>query len=233
MPVPIVITVDGPASSGKSTLGELLARTLGFVYFDTGVMYRAVTLAACQHGLDLGDTVALEHLAHTLRIDVLSSTEQDGRQYTVLVDGQDVTWDLRSAIVDGNVSLVSSYPGVRAELIRQQRAIGQRGRVVMVGRDIGTIVMPDAPLKIYLTASLEERARRRARDQQLQGRSVSIEQVRAELARRDKLDTHVIQPAADALHLNTDALSPADAVAWVLAHWQHRLQELSPVLYQR
>lgn len=232
MSPPLVITIDGPASSGKSTVGELVARKLGFVYFDTGVMYRTVTLAACQMGLDLHDAAALEHLAQRLQIEVLTPTVQDGRQYTVLADGQDVTWSLRSPTVDANVSLVSQYAGVRAELIRQQRAIGQRGRVVMVGRDIGTIVMPDAPLKVYLTASLEERARRRVKDQQGQGQASTVEQVCADLARRDALDKHVMDAAPDALVLNTDGLTPAAAVAWVLARWEQRQQPILDATHQ-
>jgi cytidylate kinase len=217
MSKPAVITIDGPASSGKSTLGELLARALGYVYFDTGVMYRAVTVAAQQKELDLSDGAALEHLAHRSVISVLAPTQQDGRQYTVLLDGEDVTWDLRGAEVDRNVSRVSNYPGVRTELIRQQRAIGHQGRVVMVGRDIGTVVMPDAPYKLYLDASLDERARRRQHDLQQRGRAVSLEQVRDELARRDELDHHVMYPAADALVISTDSLSPDELVARVLA----------------
>jgi cytidylate kinase len=214
---PAVITIDGPAGSGKSTLGELLARHLGYVYFDTGVMYRALTLAAQQQQLDLRDADALERLAHDIRIEVLAPTQQDGRQYTVLVNDQDVTWAIRRAEVNRDVSLVSSYPGVRTEMRRQQRLIGQRGQVVMVGRDIGSIVMPDAPLKIYLQASLEERARRRAAEEQASNPDIALQQVQAELARRDEMDTHVMQPAPDALLLHNDGLSPAETVAQIMA----------------
>jgi cytidylate kinase len=217
MPKPAVITIDGPAGSGKSTLGELLAQALGYVYFDTGVMYRAVTVAAQREGVDLSNGAALETLAQRSVISVLAPTQQDGRQYTVLLNGEDVTWDLRGAEIDRNVSQVSSYPGVRTELIRQQRTIGHQGRVVMVGRDIGTMVMPDAPYKLYLDASLDERARRRQHDLQQRGRSVSMEQVRTELARRDELDHHVLYPATDALVLSTDTLAPDELVSRVLA----------------
>lgn len=224
MDQPSVITIDGPAGSGKSTLGEQLARRLGYLYFDTGIMYRALALAALQRSYDLNDSGALETLAETLRIDVLPPTVEDGRQYTVQIDGQDCTWDLRSPEVDHSVSLVARYPGVRAALIRQQRRIGQQGRVVMVGRDIGTIVMPDAGLKLYLQASLAERARRRQADQQARGRDVALANVQQELARRDELDSHVMQPAADALVLKTDHDSPAEIVEQVLAHLARRMK---------
>jgi cytidylate kinase len=217
MPRPATITIDGPAGSGKSTTGERLAQQLNYLYFDTGVMYRAVTLVALRRGLECSDGEVMEHLAQQLRIDVQPPVQDDGRQYTVLVDGTDVTWELRSPDVDANVSVVSAHPGVRAELIRQQRQIGQRGQVVMVGRDIGTVVLPDAPLKIYLQTSLNERARRRMAEQQQKGHDVSLEHVRAALARRDELDAHVMHPASDALIVENDTLSPRETVEAIIA----------------
>jgi CMP/dCMP kinase len=221
---PSLITIDGPAASGKSTLGELLARRLGYTFFDTGVMYRAVTLSALQQQLDCSDAGAMEHLARAIRIDVLSPTKTedggDGRPYTVLVDMQDVTWSIRSAEVDRHVSLVSCHAGVRTELICQQRSIGQRGRMVMVGRDIGTVVFPDAPMKIYLETSLKERARRRLADLQSKAPKdpdLSLEQVEADLSRRDALDRHVLFPANDALIIHTDTCSPAEEVERIIA----------------
>jgi CMP/dCMP kinase len=225
MEQPSVITIDGPAGSGKSTLGELLARQLGYLYFDTGIMYRALALAALQHSYDLADSMALATLADTLRITVLPPTVDDGRQYTVLIDDQDCTWDLRSPTVDQHVSLVARYPAVRTALIRQQRRIGRQGRIVMVGRDIGTIVMPDAGLKLYLEASLAERARRRLADQQARGRRASLTDVQAELARRDELDRHVLPAADDALVLQTDALSPAELCDHVLMQLEQKTKE--------
>ena len=160
-----LIAIDGPAASGKSTVGRLLAERLQYLYLDTGCMYRAVTWAALQREIDLADETAVTQLAQDIQIDILPvEAERDGRHYTVLVDGQDITWQLRSPQVDANVSLVSSYLGVRQEMVQRQRAFGNRGAVVMVGRDIGTVVMPDAPLKLFITASAEERARRRSRD---------------------------------------------------------------------
>lgn len=213
---PAVITIDGPAGSGKSTLGALLAQRLGYLYFDTGVMYRALTLLALRKTYQLEDGAALEALARQIQIDVIPPTQPDGRQYTVLADGDDVTWAIRAPDVDRHVSLVSSYPGVRSEMIRRQRLIARRGQVVMVGRDIGTVVMPDAELKLYLEASLDERARRRADDLRAQGRTLTLEQIRAEIARRDEMDRSVMQRADDALVLNSDLLSPEDEVTWII-----------------
>jgi len=139
---------DRWASRGRQEhCGELLARQLGYLYFDTGVMYRALTWAALRRGVDPQAGAALAALARQLKIEVLPPLAADGRQYTVLADGQDVTWELRLPEVERYVSLVSSYPAVREVLRAQQRAIGLRGRIVMVGRDIGNIVMPDAALK--------------------------------------------------------------------------------------
>jgi cytidylate kinase len=216
---PTMITIDGPAGTGKSTLGALLAQRLGYLYFDTGVMYRAVTLAAVQRKLDCANQAEMEQLAKHVVIDVVPPTVADGRQYTVLLDQEDVTRQIRSPNVEQQVSIVSKHPGVREELIRQQRAIGERGDVVMVGRDIGTIVVPDAPCKLYLQTSLAERARRRFADEQAKGREVSLEQVQAEMTRRDDLDSHVIYAAEDALILHTDTLTPDESVEWVIARF--------------
>jgi len=219
---PFVITIDGPAGSGKSTLGELLAQRLGYLYFDTGVLYRALTLAALQQNVAFEDHQALTQLAQQVQIEVLPALQADGRQYTVLVSKQDVTWEIRSLDVERHVSLVARVPGVRTELIRQQRLIGQQGAVVMVGRDAGTVIMPDAPLKIYLEASLQERAQRRVAAQNGLGPALELEQVEQALARRDALDEHVIRPAPDAFILQTDDLSPAAEVAWVLNLLEHK-----------
>jgi CMP/dCMP kinase len=217
---PAIITIDGPAGSGKSTIGELLARRVGYLYFDTGVMYRAVTLAALQQGQDYRNGARMEDLARQIQIDVQPPGIQDGRQYTVLVDGNDVTWDIREPEVDQTVSIVSRHPGVRVELIRQQRIIGHRGKVVMVGRDIGTIVIPDAPLKIYLHTSLRERARRRHAELSAKGTNTLLEQVQADIARRDELDDHVMQPASDALVLDTETCAPHECVDWIISQFQ-------------
>ncbi|MEI8306329.1 MAG: (d)CMP kinase [Chloroflexales bacterium] len=217
MQQPLVIAIDGPAGAGKSTLGALLADRLGYLYFDTGVMYRALTLAALQAGIDLASCDAVESLARQIVIEVVAPSADDGRQYTVLADGNDVTWAIRSPEVERGVSTVARYPGVRREMIRQQQVIGQRGRVVMVGRDVGTVVMPDAPLKIYLEATLDERARRRADERHPQDEPPRpLGEVRSAMARRDAMDQHVLRPADDAVVLKNDGLSPDAEVDWII-----------------
>ncbi len=216
MQKPLVIAIDGPAGAGKSTLGALLANRLGYLYFDTGVMYRALTLAALQSGIDLAASDAVERLAQQIVIEVIPPSADDGRQYTVLANGTDVTWAIRSPEVERGVSTVARYPGVRREMIRQQQAIGHRNQVVMVGRDIGTVVMPDAALKIYLEATLDERARRRADEREHHDDSRPLDEIRSAMALRDTMDQHVLRPADDAVILKNDGLSPEAEVNWII-----------------
>lgn len=227
---PRIIAIDGPAASGKSTVGHALAQRLGYLYFDTGAMYRAVTLAALAQGLDLQDTDAVGALAESLPIDIEppSPGSSDGRQTTVLVDGQDVTWAIRSPEVDRSVSVVAANPRVRAALTQHQRRISQRFRhgraekagLVMVGRDIGTVVLPDAPLKIYLDAPVEERARRRYQELLKRGKTVLYEQVLADMRRRDEIDTQreiaPLRAAEDAHVLDSNGSSPPIMVERIL-----------------
>jgi len=207
---PSIIAIDGPAASGKSTIGRLLAERLGYVYLDTGVMYRAVTWAALARGIAIDDEAAVTALAETLPIDILRPTVDDGRQYTVLVDGRDVTWEIRRPAVNHNVSPVSAYPGVRAALTARQRSIGRQGQIVMVGRDIGTVVLPDADLKIYLDATVEERARRRYREDLARGKKADYGHVLASVRRRDEIDSSrtlaPLKPAEDAVVIDTTHL---------------------------
>lgn len=220
MSIPFVITIDGPAGAGKSTLGELLARRLGYLYFDTGVMYRALALASLERAIPPGDAGQMAGLVGEIQISVEPPHLDDGRPYTVRLDGRDVTWELRRPEVEKQVSLASSHPAVRANLRARQRAIGQRGRVVMVGRDIGSVVMPEAGLKIYLDASLEERARRRTDELRARGRAVELGVVQDDVARRDALDRHVMTPAPDAIVIQGDDLSPEEEVELVLEYLQ-------------
>lgn len=214
---PATIAIDGPASSGKSTIGELLARRLGYLYFDTGVMYRAVTWALLARGISIADETAVTALAEHLKIDVTPPTVDDGRQYTVLADGVDVTWAIRTPEVDGNVSPVSAYPGVRRALVRQQRRVAAGGAVVMVGRDIGTVVLPEADLKLYLDASIKERARRRWREVQGRGSGADYETVLASMRRRDEIDSHrevsPLRVAEDAFVVDTTDLGIQEVLA--------------------
>lgn len=216
-----VIAIDGPAASGKSTIGRLLAEELGYIYLDTGVMYRAVTWAALDRHIPIEDEEAVAGLARTLRIDVLRPTVEDGRQCTVLVDGQDVTWDIRRPEVDHGVSPVSAYAGVRAALTEEQRRMGREGRIVMVGRDIGTVVLPKADLKIYLDATLDERAGRRYREILARGEPAVLAEVLAAVRRRDEIDSSrslaPLQPADDAVVVDTTFLSVEQVLERVLA----------------
>jgi cytidylate kinase len=215
MGIPHIITIDGPAASGKSTLGARLAQALGYLFFDTGVMYRAVTWVALQRQLEISDEAAITRLAEELSIDVQPPSRADGRACDVIADGQDVTWETRRPEVDANVSPVSVYAGVRAALTAQQRRIGLRGNVVMVGRDIGTVVLPEADLKIYLVASAQERARRRYTELLGRGEPADYDQILAVILRRDRIDsTRQVAPlraAQDAIVVNSDELD-ADQV---------------------
>lgn len=210
------IAIDGPAASGKSTIAELLSKELNFIFFDTGVMYRAVTLAALRKLGVVDDEDAVTHLAEAVRIDVEKPSQHDGRKYDVLLDGEDVTWEIRSADVEAHVSQVSVYGGVRKAMTSQQRRIGRRGNCVMVGRDIGTVVMPDADLKIYLDASAEERAQRRYRENVERGVNSDFDVILENVRTRDRIDsTRMIaplKPAADAHIIDTDGLSIQDVL---------------------
>jgi CMP/dCMP kinase len=215
MPIPNIIAIDGPAASGKSTLGRRLADAFGYLFFDTGVMYRAVTWLMLQHGVDVKDETAVTHLAETTSIDVRPPSKEDGRPCDVLADGVDITWETRTPEVEANVSPVSAYRGVRQALASQQRRIGLRGKVVMVGRDIGTVVLPEADLKIYLDASAEERARRRYTEIINRGGEADYEKILAGVRMRDEIDsTRAFSPlraAEDAIILDSDKLN-ADQV---------------------
>jgi cytidylate kinase len=209
--LPQSIAIDGPAASGKSTLGKLLADELGYLFFDTGVMYRAVTWAALQRGIAIEDEATVTSLAKETEIDIQPPSQADGRNCDILMDGHDITWDIRSAEVEKYVSPVSVYPGVRRALTLQQRRIGLRGKVVMVGRDIGTVVLPEAGLKIYLIASAEERARRRYNEILVRDGYASYEAILSTIRQRDQIDSTravaPLRPAADAVVVDTDQMN--------------------------
>ncbi len=221
MCLPVNIAIDGPAASGKSTVAEILANRLGYLFFDTGVMYRAVTWAALQQLPSTSDEDSVSALAERVVIDILPPGVKDGRMCDVLLDGEDITWKTRRADVEANVSQVSAYAGVRRAMTEQQRRIGRRGKVIMVGRDIGTVVLPDAELKIYLDASVEERARRRYEELRRRGEGGSFETILVGLRHRDEIDSTravaPLKPAHDAVIINSDGLSIEQVVAKILA----------------
>ena len=210
------IAIDGSAASGKSTLGSSLAKKLNYLYLDTGVMYRSITWATLNAKIDVADEAAVSDLAETFKLEILPTAAEDGRQATVRVDGQDVTWLIRRPEIDANVAQVSSYPRVRRAMTGRQRKIAAQGPVVMVGRDIGTVVLPDADLKIFVSASLEVRARRRYEECLKRGETVAYEAVLAAMADRDRLDREKpispMVPAEDAVIINTDQLNIDDVL---------------------
>ena len=206
------IAIDGPAGSGKSTVGEQLAHTLGYLYVDTGAMYRALAWLALREQADITDGEALAQLDRQAEMVISRPSVDDGRQYTVTVRGQDITWEIRSAEVTRVVSPVSAHPQVRTLMrVHQREMAAQEQGVVMVGRDIGSVVLPDAELKIYLNASLEERAQRRhseLAERQKPGNELpSLEAVIQDIRRRDDLDHDRMRPAHDAIVIMTDNLS--------------------------
>ena len=212
------IAVDGPVASGKTAVGRLLSRKLGYRFLDTGIMYRALTWLALERGVDPEDAHGLVKMAKGHELGVVFGSDEDAR---ILVDDQDITPNLWRREVDRAVSLVSRVTGVRELLVDHQRCIAAEGAVVMVGRDVGTVVLPDAPLKLFLIASKEERARRRYEELRTAGQGLSYEQVLSDLERRDRLDTQreagPLRPATDACVMATDDLSLDEVVEQVLA----------------
>ena len=211
------IAVDGPVASGKTAVGRLLSRKLGYRFLDTGIMYRALTWLALECGVDPEDAHGLVEMAKGHELEVVFGGDEDAR---ILVDDQDITPNLWRREVDRAVSLVSRVAGVRELLVDHQRRIAAEGAVVMVGRDVGTVVLPDAPLKLFLIASKEERARRRYEELRTAGQGLSYEQVLSDLERRDRLDTQreagPLRPATDACVMATDDLSLDEVVEQVL-----------------
>jgi cytidylate kinase len=217
-----IIAIDGPAASGKSTVGELLAKELHFLFFDTGIMYRAVTWAALHDNISIDDENAVSSLAEKIKIDVLPPSKDDGRSSDVFMDGHEITWKIREKEVDANVSQVSTYPGVRTAMTEQQRRIGSRGSVVMVGRDIGTVVCPQADLKIFLVASPEERARRRFEEIISRGGQGDYVEILRSIRRRDEIDSNRViaplKPAEDAVIVDTDNRTAAEVFQEILKY---------------
>jgi len=212
----IQIAIDGPAGAGKSTIAKIVAENLGFTYIDTGAMYRAVTNKAISQNIDLSDADSIEKML--LNTSIILEPSQNGQ--LVFVDGEDVTEAIRSNEVTSNVSEVAAHANIREILVAKQQELAARGGIVMDGRDIATHVLKDAELKIFMSASVEERAKRRFLDNERRGIPSTIEKLQEEIALRDKLDSQreaspLIQ-AEDALYLDTTALSIEEAANEIL-----------------
>ena len=201
------IAIDGPAGAGKSTLAKALAARLGFLYVDTGAIYRTVGLFVARSGGDCGDKAQV--LARLPEIRIAMTYGEDGLQH-MLLNGEDVTKAIRENAVSGCASLVSAYPEVRAFLLDMQRELARTHNVIMDGRDIGTVVLPGADVKVFLTASPEERAKRRCRELEQRGQPVDYRQLLEEITQRDYADSHraaaPLKQAEDAVLLDTSAL---------------------------
>jgi CMP/dCMP kinase len=215
----LVIALDGPASSGKSSVGAAVAETLGYRFCDTGLLYRAATWLALKRGVPAdGDPAALVALVAEIAL----IPDAAGRLAHVSVDGDDVTDDVHTPIVDEHVSAVSRVAELRTALLERQRALADEpGGIIMAGRDIGTVVLPNADLKIFLDASVEERARRRAEERDIERDSEEARLILAQLRQRDELDRNrpvaPLRPAEDAIHIVTDGNRFEDTVEAVVA----------------
>jgi len=214
---PQLIAIDGPVAVGKSSIGSLLAKRLGYVFFDTGMIYRAFTWKVLKSGISPEDRQKLRELATTTKFDFVPSK---GGVLSVFIDGEDVSSKLLCAEIEGLVALIAKVAEVRQAMVSEQRKLAERGKVVMAGRDIGTVVLPRAKLKIFLTASTEERARRRHRELLRRGENSSLETVLADLKKRDEMDINrtisPLKPAEDAVIINTEDLSLEQVVDKIL-----------------
>jgi cytidylate kinase len=224
--LPSTIAIDGPAGSGKSTVSFAVAQRIGYLFVDTGAFYRAITLLALEQHLDLHDSDQLVALVQRSDLDMTPDLADDGRQYTFLADGRDITHAIHSPEVDANVSIIAADRGVRAAILDAQRALATRGNVIMAGRDIGTVVLPDADLKIYIDASVEKRAERRYEQRIRNGESADLNTIRAGLIDRDDKDsTRESAPLTrtpDAVYLDTSDLDFAqsvDAAYQIILNW--------------
>ena len=204
---PLIIAIDGPAGSGKSTVSKIIAKRLALLYIDTGAMYRALTLKAMRQGLDLADEDALVFLAKATKIGL-----EGNDKLCVLLDGEDVSLDIRTPGVTANVKHIARVPGVRHEMVALQRSIGQKhGGAILEGRDIGTVVFPNADYKFYLDASPQERAKRRCKELIESGQKVSVDSVKEDILTRDdsdmKRNVGALKKSDDAIFIDTTGLS--------------------------
>nr|WP_199306576.1 bifunctional pantoate--beta-alanine ligase/(d)CMP kinase [Anabaena sphaerica] len=222
-----IIAIDGPAGAGKSTVARQVASELGLVYLDTGAMYRAITWLVLQTGIAINDECAITELASQCNIELTPSHNLE-TPVRVWINGNDVTQEIRTIEVTSQVSAIAAQSAVRKALVKQQQSWGKKGGLVAEGRDIGTHVFPDAEVKIFLTASVGERARRRQQDFTKQGQpEVSLEQLERDIAERDYKDStrkiSPLQKAADAVEVQTDGLTPSEVAAQIVNYYQDRL----------
>ncbi|MGE8410237.1 MAG: (d)CMP kinase [Pseudomonas sp.] len=214
-----VITIDGPSGSGKGTVAGLLARRLGWNLLDSGALYRLLAFAASNHGVDLTNEELLKALA--AHLDVQFLTAEEGQLQRIILEGDDVSNDIRKEHVGAGASQVAALPAVREALLQRQRAFRESPGLVADGRDMGTVVFPDAPLKIFLTASAEERARRRYLQLKAKGDDVSLSSLLDEIRARDERDTQrsvaPLKPAPDAIQLDSTELSIEQVLERILS----------------
>lgn len=214
----LIIAIDGPSASGKSTTAKLVAQRLGYTYIDTGAMYRAVTLATLRSGVDPADSPVVEKLARNLTI---RFARNDDGSLRTLLDGEDVSAPIRAPDVTALVSLVSSYSGVRQAMVELQRAMSREEGVVLDGRDIGTVVFPNADVKIFMVADIKARASRRKEDMATLGEELPVDTIAEDLERRDYLDSHrevsPLRKADDAVEIDTSGVTIEDQVEQVLS----------------
>ncbi|WP_078380158.1 (d)CMP kinase [Sutcliffiella halmapala] len=205
---PLSVAIDGPAAAGKSTVAKIVADNLGYIYIDTGAMYRAVTFEAIRHDINLEDELALQTLVSNMDIDLRASTNQEQH---VFINNENVTDQIRTHNVTNSVSIVAKHKTVREEMVGRQRILASRGGVVMDGRDIGTHVLPDAEVKVFLLASVDERAKRRHAENLSKGFDSDLAKLKTEIARRDKLDSEreiaPLTKAEDAKEIDTTSLT--------------------------
>lgn len=218
---PSTIAIDGPVAAGKTTIGILLADSLGYSFIDTGAMYRALTWKALKLNVPLENEEELGRLASRTEINFAPATGASGCQHSVLVDGKNVTDELHTIEVEAAVSLVAKVSGVRRLLVQQQQQLARNGKMVMVGRDIGTKVLPHADLKVYLEASFEERAKRRYLELPVRGEAADYDAILGDLMRRDEIDStrsdSPLEAAPDAKVINTDDLDPDQVLSRILS----------------
>ncbi|UOQ85896.1 (d)CMP kinase [Gracilibacillus salinarum] len=216
----LAIAIDGPAAAGKSTVAKIVAKHLGYVYIDTGAMYRSLTYSVLKHKIDASNHTQVVNHLHKITIDI----DPDQQVY---LDQENVTDDIRSDVVTNNVSAVATIAQVREEMVLRQRKLAEKRGVVMDGRDIGTHVIPDAEVKIFLVASVKERAQRRHEENQQKGFHSDLEQIKSDIEQRDKMDSErevsPLKKAADAIEIDTTSLSIENVADQILSIVQQKM----------